>query len=371
MNALNRLKNITMNPKAELKEAVASGKKVIGIMPYFCPEELVYAAGMLPFGLWGAEMQANESKQYYPAFICSILHTTLEMGLKGELDDLSAVMIPISCDSLKGMGANWEAGVKNVPVINVAFAENRKIAAGIEFTRSQFRKIQKQIEEIAGRTVSDDEIRKAITIYNENRCAILAFSKAAATHPAEVTAADRCAAIKAGYFMDRAAHTELLNEVTAELENLPASDEGYLKIVTTGIIADAPRLLDIIDKNKMVIVDDQIAHESVNARYVIPEAEDPVLAMAERLAEIEGCSVLYDPGKKRGTQLVEMAKNAGADGILFILTKFCDPEEYDYVPVKRMTDSASIPMLQIEIDQQMTDYGQPESAIMAFAESLR
>jgi len=68
---------------------------------------------------------------------------------------------------------------------------------------------------------------------------------------------------------------------------------------------------------------------------------------------------------------VEMAETAGADGILFILTKFCDPEEYDYVPVKRMTDKASIPMLQIEIDQQMTDYGQPESAIQAFAETLR
>ena len=135
MRELELLKAIAASPKARLEKTLAEGKKVIGVMPYFCPEELVYAAGMAPFGLWGAEMQANESKRYFPAFICSILHTTLEMGLKGELNELSGIMIPISCDSLKGMGANWQYGVKTVPVINVAYAQNRKIAAGDEFAR--------------------------------------------------------------------------------------------------------------------------------------------------------------------------------------------------------------------------------------------
>ena len=49
--------------------ARSEGKKCVGVLPYFCPEELVYAAGMLPCGLWGAEMQVSESKRYYPAFI--------------------------------------------------------------------------------------------------------------------------------------------------------------------------------------------------------------------------------------------------------------------------------------------------------------
>ena len=371
MKRIEELMAVCANPKAALKKAVAEGKKAVGVLPYFCPEELVYAAGMLPFGLWGAEIQANESKRYYPAFICSILHTTLEMGIKGELDELSAVMIPICCDSLKGMGANWQYGVGTVPVINVAYAQNRRIAAGVEFTASQFRKIRNQLEEIAGCTITDEAIERSIAIYNENRRAILSFTKAAARHPKEVTARMRCAVLKAGYFMDRLEHTKILREITEELSALPASDEGYIKIVTTGILADMPEFLEILEKNKMVIADDQIAHESVNARYEVPVTEDPILGLAQRLGEIEGCSVLYDPGKKRGQQLVSLAKEAKADGILFVLTKFCDPEEYDYVPVKRMTDAANIPMLQVEIDQQMTNFGQAESAIQAFAEMLQ
>ena len=372
MNRIEELKAISANPKAELDKAIAEGKKAVGVLPYFCPEELVYAAGMLPFGLWGAMLQANESKRYYPAFICSLLHTTLEMGIKGWLDDLSAIMVPICCDSLKGMGANWQYGTGGkVPVINSAYAENRKLKAGVDFTASQFQKIRKQLEEIAGHPVTDAEIAQAVAVYNENRHAILRFTEAAAKHPKEISPLTRSAVLKAGYFMDRAEHTKALLAISEELEALPASDEGYIKIVTTGILADMPQLLEILEKNNMVIACDQIAHESVNARYDVPVTEDPILGMAQRLSEIEGCSVLFDPGKQRGQQLISLAKEAQADGILFVLTKFCDPEEYDYVPVKRMADAAGIPMLQVEIDQQMTNFSQAESAVQAFAEILR
>ena len=375
MNEINTcfaaLEEICSHPKAQLNAAVSAGKKLIGVLPYFCPEELVYAAGMLPFGLWGAEMQANESKRYYPAFICSILHTTLEMGLRGELNDLSAIMVPISCDSLKGMGANWQYGVKTVPVINVAYAQNRRMEAGVEFTRAQFRKILAQLEEICGHAVSDADIAAAISVYNENRAALRAFSAAAAKHPEIVTPAKRSAVIKAGYFMDRAEHTKQLSALTTALNALPEQAWTGLRLVTTGILADSPALLKILEDNRIAVVDDQIAHESGFFRYDTPVTEDPVVGMAQRFGIIEGCSVLYDPTKQRGKDLVDLAKAAKADGILWVMTKFCDPEEYDYVPVKRMVDAADIPLLTVEVDQQMVNYEQARSAVEAFAEMLR
>lgn len=370
MRELEILKEICTSPKVQLQNHLACGKKLVGVMPYFCPEELVYAAGMLPFGLWGAEMQVSESKRYYPAFICSILHTTLEMGLRGELDGLSAIMIPISCDSLKGMGANWQYGVKTVPVINVAYAQNRKINAGTEFTLSQLRRIKAQLEDICGHNIGDADIASAVAVYNENRSAIMAFSEAAARHPELISPVDRSAAIKAGYFMDRREHSVLLNAITSQLMAAPQTKWKGLRVVTTGIIADSPELLKIFGENNISIAADQIAHESVPARYPCPVTAEPMLGIAQRYGQIEGCSVLYDPGKKRGQQLVELAKESGADGVIWVMTKFCDPEEYDYVPVKRMLDKAGIPVLAIEVDQQMVNFEQARSAIEAFCETL-
>ena len=86
---------------------------------------------------------------------------------------------------------------------------------------------------------------------------------------------------------------------------------------------------------------------------------------------MEGCSVLFDPGKERGRELVKLAKAAGADGVLWVMAKFCDPEEFDYVPVRRMLEEAGIPLLAVEYDQQTASFEQARSAIEAFAEMLR
>ena len=41
-------------PKQQLAEYKAQGKKVVGVLPYYAPEELVYAAGIVPMGMWGS-----------------------------------------------------------------------------------------------------------------------------------------------------------------------------------------------------------------------------------------------------------------------------------------------------------------------------
>ncbi len=364
------LKEIAASPRKQLDRVLAEGKKAVGVIPYFAPEELVYAAGMVPFGMWGAETQVTESKRYYPAFYCSILHTALDLGIKGEFKGLSAVMIPLTCDSLKGMGTNWRFGVKDIPVIDVAYAQNRTIPAGEEFTESQFKKIRGQVEEIAGCKITDKALAAANKVYNANRKECLRFTELAASHSKTVSLVDRAMVLKARYFMERDAHTAHLKVVNDALSAMPAEAAAGKKIVTTGIIADSPELLGILQDNGFVIAADQITHESVDFRALADETIDPVKALAKRLNDIKGSSVLFDPAKSRNTELAQIAKACGADGVLWVLTKFCDPEEFDYVPAKEVLDAAGIPMLQIEIDQQMVNYEQVRTAIETFKDIL-
>jgi benzoyl-CoA reductase/2-hydroxyglutaryl-CoA dehydratase subunit BcrC/BadD/HgdB len=162
----------------------------------------------------------------------------------------------------------------------------------------------------------------------------------------------------------------MVEELNECLKAQPEKPWDGLKIVTTGILADSTDLLQILEDNHIAVADDQVTHESIYFREDTPVMDDPVEAMAVRIGNVEGCSILYDPGKRRAHMLVELAQAAKADGVLFILTKFCDPEEYDYVPVKEALAKAGIPLLQIEVDQQMTNYEQARSAIETFAEML-
>ena len=49
---LDEFKVKAATPKQQLAEYKAQGKKVVGVLPYYAPEELVYAAGIVPMGIW-------------------------------------------------------------------------------------------------------------------------------------------------------------------------------------------------------------------------------------------------------------------------------------------------------------------------------
>ena len=100
---------------------------------------------------------------------------------------------------------------------------------------------------------------------------------------------------------------------------------------------------------------------------------DAEIAVVEHIVAFirrAGEEILALAKKERNAQLVQIAKACGAEGVLWVLTKFCDPEEFDYVPAKEVLDAAGIPMLQIEIDQQMVNYEQVRTAIETFKDIL-
>ena len=52
--------------KASMKE---TGKKAVGCFPYYTPDEIIYAAGMLPVGLWGGQTEIRGRISIYKASV--------------------------------------------------------------------------------------------------------------------------------------------------------------------------------------------------------------------------------------------------------------------------------------------------------------
>lgn len=366
----NDFKDIVENPKKYImKHMEQTGQKAIGCMPLYTPEELVLAAGMFPVGVWGSNTELSKAKTYFPAFICSILQTTLENALNGEYDMLSGMMITNYCDSLKCMGQNFKLTVENIEFIPVTVPQNRKMEAGKEFLKSQYKMNIEQLEKISGNKITDESLEKAIEIYDEHRKVMNDFSMLASKYPSIITPTKRNYVMKSAYYMDKKEHTEKVRQLMDEIKAIePKPFEGK-RVITTGIIADSEDLLKILEENNIAIVGDDIAHESRQYRTLTPEANTPMDRLAEQFANRE-CSTLYDPEKKRGQYIVEMAKERKADGIIFFMTKFCDPEEYDYPQMKKDFEEAGIPHVLIETDMQMKNYEQARTAIQAFSETL-
>ena len=93
---IEEFKQVSASPKTMLAKYKAQGKKAIGCLPYYVPEELVYAAGMVPMGVWGCNgKQEVRSKEYCASFYCTVAQLSLEMLLDGTLDGLDGIITPV------------------------------------------------------------------------------------------------------------------------------------------------------------------------------------------------------------------------------------------------------------------------------------
>ena len=53
------------------------------------------------------------------------------------------------------------------------------------------------------------------------------------------------------------------------------------------------------------------------------------------------------------------------------MTKFCDPEEFDFVMIKKACEKADLQLVQIEVDRQMVNYEQANTMIETFKEMIQ
>ena len=368
---INEFKAIADNPRKAMDDyKKETGKGAVGIMPVYCPEEIVHAAGYLPIGMWGAQKkQISKARTYLPPFACSIMQSVMELQLEGVYDDLEAVIFSVPCDTLKCMSQKWN---RPVPAIVFTHPQNRKIAkdAANVFAREEFNIVKEKLEDILDVHISNKAIKNSIAVYNENRAACREFSDVAAEYAAVVTPSDRHAVIKARWFMEKSRHTALVKELIAALKAEPAPEFKGKKIIVTGIQVEPYDVLDIFQENGFAIVADDLAQETRNFRQDVPDDDDALMALARAWNEFDGCSLATDANKPKGQMIIDAVKKYGADAVVVCMMKFCDPEEFDYPILLQEFEAAGVKNLYIEVDQESTAFEQVKIRIQTFAEIL-
>ncbi len=367
---LGQLENVAENPKAMLDKYLKAGKKVIGCFPIYTPTELVHAAGMIPMGLWGGQINPSVAGKYAPAFTCSIMRSCLELGMTGKYKGLSGAVMPMLCDTFRGICGAWRDGVKDIPLVAFIHPQNIDDSGAVEFLRDEYAAVKKMLENIAGAPISEEALNKSIEIYNKHQAVMREFLALANDHLDVITAKVRHNVMKSAHFMEKAEHTALVEEINAELKKLPVHKWQGKKVVLTGVTAEPADFLDIFAENKVAVVADDLGQESRQVRIDIPAGVSALERLAKQWFAREGCSVIHDRAGDRGKLVTKLAKDNKADGVVVCLMKFCDVEEYDYPMIAANAEENSLPVLCVDIDQSTEGQEQARTKIQTFAEMM-
>jgi len=369
-NIILQCKEATANPKKAIDDFYKeTGKKSVGCFPLYCPEEIVHAAGMLPVGIWGGQVDLNMVRSILPAFACSIMQSVMEFQLQSVYDSLVAVIIPSPCDTLKAIGQKWSR--ENVPCIQFVPPHNRQLKAARVFLKEEYKAIRDKLEAIIGEAISDEAIQESIKVYNEHRQVMRKFANVAAKYPDIIDPVSRHEVMKSAFFMRKEKHTALVKALISELNTKEVKPWGGLKTVVSGIMLEPTSVIEVFKEFNIAITADDLAQESRQYRVDIPEGDDVFDAMAGMWQEMYGCSLAFETDKSRVKMLREMKEKYEADAVIICMMKFCDPEEFDYPIIKKEMEYHDIPLLQIEIDQQVQYVEQIRTRIQSFTEILQ
>ena len=353
------------------RAAAERGEKVAGYMCTYTPVELLHAAGYLPVRVLGREGFISLADRHLQVFACTLARSALDMALSGELDFLSLMAFPHTCDTIQNLAEIWKENMSEMPVLTVStpvWVENEH---ALEFYRQELARARRFLEVQIGTEISDGSIDDSMKLHDEHRSMMRRLYGLRRERRGGLSGAQMLSVVLASFLMPREEHLRAVTELVAELESgQPEAAAGLPKVLVVGAACRSEDYLAVIEDAGCIVVDDELCTGSrAFAIEAVPDG-DPLDRLARMYLTRVPCASKHRPGFDTSVRLVDKVRESRADAVVFLFTKFCDPWAFDYPYLRDALDTAGIPSLLVEIEQHVPPAEQIKTRFSAFVEMI-
>ncbi len=364
----------------ELREHAKNRGKVVATYCVFVPEELVWAADAIPVGLCaGTQFSVPMAESVLPRNTCALIKSSFGFKLGRVCPYVQASHLIVgetTCDGKKKM---FEILNQYQPVY-VMEVPNKKTERSRQLWHGEVLAFKEVIEKLTGNQVNAAKLGQSIELVNERRLALQRLYNMRKSCPVPISGKDALLATQVSFYDDAKRDTQMLNALCDELDKRVAAGQGVAP-------SDAPRIL--ISGTPMAIPNWKLHHiiESAGAVVVCEESctgtrffsdlvkptrenlDEQLTAIAERYMNIH-CAC-FTPNDERLDDIVKLAKEYQADGVVHYNLQFCHTYANEAVNVEKRLEKEGIPLLRIETDYSDEDTGQLKTRIEAFLEMIK
>jgi benzoyl-CoA reductase subunit C len=347
-----------------------AGGKVVGHFQVYFPEEIAHAGGLLPVKVRGAPVEPAQADSRFGSYLCSIVKTSLELALSGRLTLDCFVTHPI-CDAARNLAGVWGRNV-SYPCRILYLPQNANSAAAAGYLRDEYDRMRRALEPIAGRAITDDDLRRSIGVFNENRALLHRLYRLKREQPWLVRADEAYVLMAVGGLVPREEHNALLAAVLPQLERRAAPRQDRIRVILEGGFCEQPPLdlLRAIARSCYVVDDDLL----VGLRWIladVPADGDPLANLATAYLEHSAHSpVQHDLRKPKDRMLLERLDRADAQAAILMSAKMCEPGLEELVVHTRALDQRGVRYFVSEFEENMTSFDQLEIQLETFVENL-
>jgi benzoyl-CoA reductase subunit C len=352
-----------------------TGGKVMGYFCTYVPEEILYAAGVLPVRVLGSHEPQNVTEPHIFAMFCPFCRDCLAQGLKGRYKYLDGLMIAQSCLHIRQAYTSW---TKHIPVdFSYYLCMPNKVQSkrAYPYLRGELEAFKKAVEKWTGKEISDKALKDAIGLYNENRRLMRALYDLRKQPEPPISGEEVMEISLAQQMTDKKEHNEVLRKLLAALSTRKWDRPTGTRLMIIGSEDDDIDFLHMVESlNKdqypaTFVVDEHCT----GSRYFwneVPGDKDLLAALATRYIERPPCPSKDWEERKRIPHILGLARDFGVQGAIVMQQKFCDPHELDNVEIRRTLEKEGIKTLFLEFDVTVP-IGQFRIRVEAFLETIK
>jgi bcr-type benzoyl-CoA reductase subunit C len=369
LRILKEFGTITSKGYQEIASSLPKDCVPIGFFCPYVPEELIHAAGALPFRLMGTPIKMSHVQAYLPTNCCHLVKSSFESLLQGELDFLKGIIFSHTCDTMQGLADIW-ALQKRIPLqFNLMIPSRLDSELSRTYLKAELERFKNFLESGVGK-ITPQNLNASIRLFNSIREKVAEIYARRLKWYREISGSDFARIIRAGYLINRQRYLELLNELLNVLPQKPECSENQVPVYLAGNMTHDDSYFSFIEEAGAVIVQDDLCSGTRFLRLMVPEDMDPMEGLTNRYFSSFMCPTKHQGAHAHGETLLKEVQKSRAKGVIFLLYKYCETHFFDYPDLRQALESNGIPTLLLEVEDPSYSVGQLKTRIQAFVEML-
>lgn len=363
---------------AELVEFRKDGGKVFGTFCTFVPDEVIFAAGGIATGLCaGSQFWVPGGEKYLPANTCPLIKAMLGARFEKTCPFYRLADMYIGENTCDGKKKAYEILGTDIP-IHVMDLPQMKRPKDIDKWADEIKDLLAVVEETTGNKVTAESLAEWIKVINLKRAALERLYTLRKNDNSPISGTDSLLISQIAYYDDPKRFTQMLNVLCDELETRVSNDvnvaPGAKRIIISGTPMAIPnwKMHNIVETSGAVVVCEETCTGTRYFENYVDESGKTIDEMIHNIADryMKINCACFTPNEGRFDDLIRLAKEYKADGVIDVNLKFCQTYDIEGYTLEQRLNEAGIKVLGLETDYTDTDTSQLKTRVEAFIETL-
>lgn len=352
----------------------AEGKKALGVICCHIPEELFYAAEVLPVRMRATNcVDSSEAEMWMSSFSCSFAKSILQYWLDGTYE-LDGFVASDGCLQAARIYDNAhyinEREGKGQFIMQIG-APRKNTPRTVAFYREELADLIAGLEQLTGNKITDEKLVAAIKKHNEVRALVAELYALRLADQPVINGEDTLKIMLAATNMPIDEYAVLLRAFLDDAKNRPAISGSRARIMLIGSALDNPEYLKVIENQGALIVADALCfgQRGFGAPMEIDE-NDALGSIAAYYLERLVCPRMMDKHEELHDYILNTVREYKADGVIYERMQNCEVWGGENVLLEQKLKDANIPLLTVEREEIMANAGQLAVRAEAFVEMI-